>query len=65
MTEENLARFRAHSKNLRRYRQLLETKLTELERRFIEKRIAEEQSKLQLLAGRCIEGRNHLSSAPV
>ena len=38
------ARGRTHGKNIRRYRQLLTTSLTELEREFIERRLLEEQS---------------------
>ena len=32
-----------HEANVRRYRRLLQTHLTELERRFLERRLAEEQ----------------------
>ena len=38
-----LARLRAHRSNIRRYRRLLETKLTDVERRFIETRLEEER----------------------
>ena len=38
MTDEQTARMRAHRNNIYRYRHLLQTKLTELERDFIEKR---------------------------
>jgi hypothetical protein len=37
MTEASLARLRTHRNNIYRYRELLETKLTDLERQFIEK----------------------------
>jgi hypothetical protein len=40
---------RAHRNNIRRYRHLLQTSLTELERQFIERRLNEEQSKLEIL----------------
>jgi hypothetical protein len=50
MTDEQMARMRAHRNNIYRYRHLLQTKLTELERDFIEKRLAEEQSNLERLA---------------
>jgi hypothetical protein len=46
MIDEQLARMRTHRNNIRRYRQLLQTTLTELERAFIERRLAEEQSAL-------------------
>lgn len=49
MIEENLARIRAHRNNIHRYRRLLRTKLSELERHFIERRLAEERSALDAL----------------
>ena len=50
MIDQQMARMRTHRKNIYRYRQLLQTKLTELERDFIEKRLAEEQSNLERLS---------------
>jgi len=50
MTEASLARLRTHRNNIHRYRELLETKLTDLERQFIERRLSEEQSALEALA---------------
>jgi hypothetical protein len=50
MIDENLARLRAHRQNIERYRRLLETNLTVLERDFVERRIAEEESALDRLA---------------
>jgi hypothetical protein len=50
MIDEQIARMRTHRNNIYRYRQLLQTKLTELERDFIDKRLAEEQSNLERLA---------------
>jgi hypothetical protein len=49
MTEENFARLRTHQNNIQRYRQLLETRLTDLERQFIERRLSEEQLALEAL----------------
>ncbi|SCB12784.1 hypothetical protein GA0061099_1001882 [Bradyrhizobium yuanmingense] len=46
MLDENLARIRAHRNNIHRYRRLLKTRLSQLERQFIERRLAEEQSAL-------------------
>jgi hypothetical protein len=46
MIETTLARMRAHHNNISRYRWLLETQLTELERGFIERRLSEEQAAL-------------------
>jgi hypothetical protein len=42
MTEKNLARLRAHRNNIHRYRRLLRTHLTELERQYIENRLSAE-----------------------
>jgi len=49
MLDEDLARIRAHRNNIHRYRRLLRTKLSELERQFIERRLAEEQTALDAL----------------
>ncbi|WP_439370185.1 hypothetical protein [Bradyrhizobium sp. DASA03120] len=49
MLDENLARIRAHRNNIQRYRRLLKTRLSELERQFIERRVAEERSALDSL----------------
>jgi hypothetical protein len=50
MIDEDLARLRTHRNNIRRYRRLLTTELTELERRFIERRLSEERSAMDALA---------------
>ena len=44
MIDEHLARLRAHQNNISRYRRLLGTSLTEIERAFIERRLSEEHS---------------------
>jgi hypothetical protein len=49
MLEVNLALIRTHRNNIHRYRKLLKTKLSELEREFIEKSMAEEQTSLEAL----------------
>jgi hypothetical protein len=49
MFDENLARIRAHRNNIRRYRRLLRTELSDLERDFIGKRMADEQAALDAL----------------
>lgn len=51
MIDDHLAR--AHRKNIQRYRLLLQTNLTESERQFVERRLSEEQSKLEMLVGSC------------
>jgi hypothetical protein len=50
MIDQQLARMRTHRSNIQRYRNLLKTNLTELERQFVEKRLTEEQSNLESLA---------------
>jgi division protein CdvB (Snf7/Vps24/ESCRT-III family) len=50
MIDRQLARLRAHRSNIQRYRNLLQTSLTELERQFVERRLTEEQSNLESLA---------------
>jgi hypothetical protein len=54
MIEESFARLRTHRNNVERYRRLLETRLTDLERQFIEKRLSEEQSAIESLAARTL-----------
>jgi hypothetical protein len=49
MIDENLARIRTHRNNIHRYRGLLRTELSDLEREFIEERMAEEQTALDAL----------------
>jgi hypothetical protein len=50
MLDENIARLRTHRNNIDRYRRLLKTHLTALERDFIERRLAEEEAALTSLA---------------
>jgi hypothetical protein len=53
MLDELLARYRAHRQEIDRCRRsLLQTSLTELEQRLIERRIAEEEAALSALAFR-------------
>jgi hypothetical protein len=47
MIDEKFALLRAHRNNVNRYRRLLRTKLTELERQFIEKRLSEERAAME------------------
>jgi len=49
MTDETLARLRAHDSNISRYRRLLNTDLSEVERRFLERRLGEERSAVESL----------------
>jgi hypothetical protein len=50
MFEETLARLRTHHKNVQRYRQLLDTNLTDFEREYIGKRLSEEQATIEDLS---------------
>ena len=49
MTSQNVERLRAHQNNIRRYRRLLATHLTDLERAYIERRLNEEQTSVETL----------------
>ena len=49
MTDFRTARILSHQRNIQRYARLLATELTELERQYLHKRIAEEQAELERL----------------
>lgn len=49
MIDENLARLRAHGENIDRYRRLLEGRLSDLERDYVQNRISEEETCLARL----------------
>ncbi|MCA6109573.1 hypothetical protein [Bradyrhizobium cenepequi] len=65
MTDEKVARLRAHNNNIRRYRRLLETNLSDLERGFVERRLNEERLAVQSLAGRVSTCRLDWRGSPV
>jgi hypothetical protein len=50
MIDETLAQFRARRQNIDRYRSLLQTSLTEFERDFVKRRIAEEEAAVSAFA---------------
>jgi hypothetical protein len=50
MLDRDLARIRSHHNNIHRYRRLLSTKLSDIERQFIQRRLSEEQTAVQALA---------------
>jgi len=50
VTDEKFARLRAHDNNISRYRRLLKTNLSDLERQFLERRLREERSAIESLA---------------
>ena len=49
MLDEQFVRLRTYRNNIARYRGLLKTDLTDLERRYVERRLSEEQSEFELL----------------
>ena len=49
MIDENFALIRAHGNNIGRYRSLLRTNLSDLERQFIERRLKEEEAAITKL----------------
>lgn len=50
MIDENLARLRVHRNNVHRYRRLLATQLSDLERAYIERRMSEERACMEALS---------------
>jgi hypothetical protein len=52
------ARMRAHRENIRRYKRILATGLTDLERQFVTRRLAEEKSAIRKLASGVSGGAN-------
>lgn len=50
MIDQKFVRLRTHRRNVQRYRNLLQTSLTDLERQFVQKRLTEEQSNIESLA---------------
>ena len=58
MDDANAARLDAHRNNIRRYRALLETPLTDAEREYIQRRLSEELAVLQD-HGVCADGENN------
>jgi hypothetical protein len=50
MIDEKYARLCAFRNNINRYQRLLSTELSELERQFIERRLAEEKSEMESVA---------------
>jgi hypothetical protein len=62
MIDENLARLRTHRNNIHRYRRLLATRLSELERSYVERRLQQEQSAMDALTVEAFPWK--LSAAP-
>lgn len=64
MTDINSALTAAHRANIGRYRRLLQTELTDLERNFIHRRLAEEHRALEELRSEHGPGRSAASPPP-
>ena len=47
--EERIARLRTHQKNIDRYQSLLQTKLSDVEQQFLERRLFEERFAIAML----------------
>jgi hypothetical protein len=60
MIDDELAR--AHRNNIQRYHFLLQTNLTEFERKYVERRLSEEQLKLHILTARASAKRDDQSA---
>jgi len=56
MTDLRSAKILSHRRNIQRYARLLATELTDLERQYLHKRIAEEQAELERWAFQSPEG---------
>ena len=54
VSDENTVRILAHRQNINRYKALLKTELTVLERDFIDRRIAEENAEIHRLSRDCM-----------
>jgi hypothetical protein len=48
MTEERIVRLRTNRNNIDRYRRLLKTNLSEIERQYLERRLSEEQAEMEM-----------------
>jgi hypothetical protein len=57
MIRQELDRLRAHRANIQRYRRLLGTRLSELERKYIERRLNDEEASLKVLLRRTFPDR--------
>jgi hypothetical protein len=57
------AKMRAHRDNIRRYKRILATGLTDLEQQFVTRRLAEEQSAIRALANASEDENAHFSIA--
>ena len=56
--ETRVIQLRTHQKNIDRYQALLKTKLSEIERQYLEERICEEKIAMLQIMGRQLKQRN-------
>jgi hypothetical protein len=57
MIDFNTAQVRSHRRNIERYSRLLATELTDLERQYLHRRIAEEHAQLEQLKKGGVSGK--------
>ena len=62
MIDPKLARLRTHRDNIHRYRALLDTRLTDLEREYLVRRLSEEQDAIDTLSASTFPARFSKSS---
>src|ERR1700758_902242 len=62
MTRHHTDRLRAHQTNIPRYRKLLATRLSELEREYVERRLNDEEATLKTLLRRTFPDRLNMRS---
>jgi len=60
MSDLDAVRIAVHQNNINRYRRLLRTKLTDLERDYVERRLAEERQSLEVLLARQSNSRSRV-----
>jgi hypothetical protein len=63
VTDEMTVRAQAHRQNIARYKSLFKTKLTAIERAFIDRRVAEEETAVRRLSARARHERAAEASA--
>lgn len=63
MIRQNLNRLRTHQNNIHRYTRLLATRLTDLERAYIERRLSEEQASVEALLQQTLPDRLSVRTA--
>ena len=65
MTDFLTAKIRSHGRNIQRYSRLLATSLSELERQYLHKRIADEQAELERCGMQSSQSQHAAGTPPV